>query len=162
MTETAIHNRVTQMTGTAYPIIQAPMGWIARAQLASAVSNAGGMGIYGVARDLPEEGVGTHLAVENFGMAEEIEHFRVFGREGGVEEPLVGKDEIVGCDGHPIRPFPLGLKMERPLGEIVVVSPFDRRPGERDAVLRVNRRVGAWLLGTFGVEARQPARRRGR
>lgn len=45
MTETAIHNRVTQMTGTAYPIIQAPMGWIARAQLASAVSNAGGMGI---------------------------------------------------------------------------------------------------------------------
>ncbi|MGI9316344.1 MAG: NAD(P)H-dependent flavin oxidoreductase [bacterium] len=33
------------MTGTDYPIIQAPMGWIARAQLASAVSNAGGMGI---------------------------------------------------------------------------------------------------------------------
>jgi enoyl-[acyl-carrier protein] reductase II len=33
------------MTGTQYPIIQAPMGWIARAQLASAVSNAGGLGI---------------------------------------------------------------------------------------------------------------------
>ncbi|MEH6569310.1 MAG: nitronate monooxygenase, partial [Halioglobus sp.] len=45
MTEPAIHNRVTQMTGTDYPIIQAPMGWIARAQLASAVSNAGGMGV---------------------------------------------------------------------------------------------------------------------
>ena len=45
MTESAINNRVTQMTGTDYPIIQAPMGWIARAQLASAVSNAGGMGI---------------------------------------------------------------------------------------------------------------------
>jgi len=40
-----INNRVTAMTGTAYPIIQAPMGWIARAQLASAVSNAGGLGI---------------------------------------------------------------------------------------------------------------------
>ncbi len=40
-----IENRVTEMTGTDYPIIQAPMGWIARAQLASAVSNAGGMGI---------------------------------------------------------------------------------------------------------------------
>ena len=38
-----IENRVTEMTGTDYPIIQAPMGWIARAQLASAVSNAGGM-----------------------------------------------------------------------------------------------------------------------
>jgi len=40
-----IENRVTAMTGTDYPIIQAPMGWIARAQLASAVSNAGGLGI---------------------------------------------------------------------------------------------------------------------
>ena len=45
MTAAPISNRVTQMTGTAYPIIQAPMGWIARAQLASAVSNAGGLGI---------------------------------------------------------------------------------------------------------------------
>ncbi len=41
----AIHNRITQMLGVQYPIVQAPMGWIARAQLASAVSNAGGMGI---------------------------------------------------------------------------------------------------------------------
>lgn len=40
-----IHNRVTSMLGVEHPIIQAPMGWIARAQLASAVSNAGGMGI---------------------------------------------------------------------------------------------------------------------
>jgi enoyl-[acyl-carrier protein] reductase II len=38
-------NRITQMLGVARPIVQAPMGWIARAQLASAVSNAGGMGI---------------------------------------------------------------------------------------------------------------------
>lgn len=45
MSEPTINNRVTAMTGTDYPIIQAPMGWIARAQLASAVSNAGGMGI---------------------------------------------------------------------------------------------------------------------
>ena len=41
----SINNRVTDILGTQYPIIQAPMGWIARAQLASAVSNAGGMGI---------------------------------------------------------------------------------------------------------------------
>jgi len=40
-----IVNRVTKLLGTEYPIVQAPMGWIARAQLASAVSNAGGMGI---------------------------------------------------------------------------------------------------------------------
>ena len=40
-----IKNRVTEMAGVDYPIFQAPMGWIARAQLASAVSNAGAMGI---------------------------------------------------------------------------------------------------------------------
>lgn len=40
-----IKNRLTQLLGVDYPIIQAPMGWIARSQLASAVSNAGGMGI---------------------------------------------------------------------------------------------------------------------
>ena len=39
------NNRVTEMLGVEIPIIQAPMGWIARSQLASAVSNAGGMGI---------------------------------------------------------------------------------------------------------------------
>ena len=38
-------NRVIQDTGAKYPIIQAPMGWIARSQLASAVCEAGGMGI---------------------------------------------------------------------------------------------------------------------
>lgn len=38
-------NRVTRMLGIDIPIIQAPMGWIARAQLASAVSRTGAMGI---------------------------------------------------------------------------------------------------------------------
>jgi enoyl-[acyl-carrier protein] reductase II len=38
-------NRITKLLGVKYPIVQAPMGWIARAQLASAVSNAGAMGI---------------------------------------------------------------------------------------------------------------------
>jgi enoyl-[acyl-carrier protein] reductase II len=33
------------MLGIEIPVIQAPMGWIARSQLASAVSNAGGLGI---------------------------------------------------------------------------------------------------------------------
>jgi len=40
-----IDNRVTRLLGVRYPIVQAPMGWIARARLASAVSNAGGLGI---------------------------------------------------------------------------------------------------------------------
>ena len=38
-------NRITQMLGVDIPIVQAPMGWIARSPLASAVSMAGAMGI---------------------------------------------------------------------------------------------------------------------
>ncbi|MFM9038283.1 MAG: NAD(P)H-dependent flavin oxidoreductase [Actinomycetota bacterium] len=40
-----IRNRVTELLGVDYPIVQAPMGWIARSRLASAVSNAGALGI---------------------------------------------------------------------------------------------------------------------
>lgn len=42
---TRFPNRVTDMLGIEVPIVQAPMGWIARAPLASAVSNAGGLGV---------------------------------------------------------------------------------------------------------------------
>jgi enoyl-[acyl-carrier protein] reductase II len=38
-------NRVTEMLGVDIPLVQAPMGWIARSQLASAVSNCGALGI---------------------------------------------------------------------------------------------------------------------
>jgi enoyl-[acyl-carrier protein] reductase II len=38
-------NRVTRLLGVEIPIVQAPMGWIARAPLASAVSRAGALGI---------------------------------------------------------------------------------------------------------------------
>ncbi|HKC52887.1 MAG TPA: nitronate monooxygenase [Myxococcota bacterium] len=38
-------NRVTRLLGVEIPVVQAPMGWVARSQLASAVSNAGAMGI---------------------------------------------------------------------------------------------------------------------
>jgi enoyl-[acyl-carrier protein] reductase II len=40
-----IRTRVGDLLGVEYPIFQAPMGYIARAQLASAVSEAGGLGI---------------------------------------------------------------------------------------------------------------------
>lgn len=45
MTAKPVKTRITDMLGIEKPIIQAAMGWIARAQLSSAVSNAGGMGI---------------------------------------------------------------------------------------------------------------------
>lgn len=40
-----ITNRLSSMLGVDYPIVQAPMGWIARSPLASEVSNAGALGI---------------------------------------------------------------------------------------------------------------------
>ena len=45
MVATKFSNRITELLGIEIPIVQAPMGWIARSQLASAVSNAGGLGI---------------------------------------------------------------------------------------------------------------------
>jgi enoyl-[acyl-carrier protein] reductase II len=40
-----MQTRITELLGIEIPIVQAPMGFIARARLASAVSNAGGLGI---------------------------------------------------------------------------------------------------------------------
>jgi NADH:quinone reductase (non-electrogenic) len=40
-----MHTRITEMLGIRYPIIQGGMQWVGRAELASAVSEAGGLGI---------------------------------------------------------------------------------------------------------------------
>lgn len=37
--------RVTEMLGIRYPVVQGGMMWVRRAELASAVSNAGGLGV---------------------------------------------------------------------------------------------------------------------
>src|SRR5436309_14901297 len=37
--------RITELLGIKYPIIQGGMQWVGRAELASAVANAGGLGI---------------------------------------------------------------------------------------------------------------------
>ena len=38
-------NRVTELLGIRYPIIQGGMQWVGKAELVAAVSNAGGLGI---------------------------------------------------------------------------------------------------------------------
>jgi NADH:quinone reductase (non-electrogenic) len=43
--QAAMKTRITEMLGIRYPIIQGGMMWVGRAELASAVSNAGGLGI---------------------------------------------------------------------------------------------------------------------
>ncbi|AXQ31073.1 nitronate monooxygenase [Solimonas sp. K1W22B-7] len=53
-------NRVTELLGTKYPIIQGGMMWVGRAELAAAVSNAGALGILtALTQPTPE-----HLAKE--------------------------------------------------------------------------------------------------
>jgi len=48
------HNRITQLFGIEYPIVQAGMIWASGWRLASAVSNAGGLGILGAGSMYPE------------------------------------------------------------------------------------------------------------
>lgn len=45
MVDKPIKTRITEMFGCKYPIIQGGLGYLSRAELAAAVSNAGGMGI---------------------------------------------------------------------------------------------------------------------
>ena len=47
MEEYNMKSEVTELLGIKYPIIQGGMAWVATHELASAVSNAGGLGIIG-------------------------------------------------------------------------------------------------------------------
>jgi NAD(P)H-dependent flavin oxidoreductase YrpB (nitropropane dioxygenase family) len=61
----AMRTRVTELLGIRYPIIQGGMQWVGRAELASAVSNAGGLGILtGLTQPTPQ------------GLSQEIERCR--------------------------------------------------------------------------------------
>jgi enoyl-[acyl-carrier protein] reductase II len=57
-----VRTRVSDLLGIEYPIVQAPMGYIARAQLASAVSNAGGLGIIAQMADRTDRPFGVNVA----------------------------------------------------------------------------------------------------
>jgi enoyl-[acyl-carrier protein] reductase II len=54
------HNRITQLFGIRYPLIQAGMVWCAGWELAAAVSNAGGLGLIG-AGSMDAETLRTHI-----------------------------------------------------------------------------------------------------
>jgi enoyl-[acyl-carrier protein] reductase II len=87
-----IDTRVSRLLGVRYPIVQAPMGWIARSRLASAVSNAGGLGIIETSsgeldvvkdeirrmRDLTDRPFGVNIA-------------QLFVRDPGIVEFVVGQ-----------------------------------------------------------------------
>ncbi|MFB6259081.1 MAG: NAD(P)H-dependent flavin oxidoreductase [Flavobacteriales bacterium] len=56
----ASYNRITELFGIRYPLVQAGMVWCAPWELASAVSNAGGLGLIGSASMYPEV-LRTHI-----------------------------------------------------------------------------------------------------
>ena len=85
-------NRVTRDLGVEIPIVQAPMGWIARSRLASAVSRAGALGIIETSsgeldavkgeirkmRDLTDKPFGVNIA-------------QAFVRDPGIVDFVVGQ-----------------------------------------------------------------------
>ena len=56
-----IKTKVTEMLGIEYPIIQGCMQWFATADLASAVSNAGGLGVISSASFASAEDLRTEI-----------------------------------------------------------------------------------------------------
>ena len=64
-----ISTRITDLLGIDVPIVQAPMGWMARSQLASAVSEAGGLGIIETSSGLVVEGVQMGTRLGDYGAA---------------------------------------------------------------------------------------------
>ncbi|MBB3604715.1 enoyl-[acyl-carrier protein] reductase II [Mycolicibacterium sp. BK556] len=70
-------NRIQTLLGVTYPVVQAPMTYIARAQLAAAVSEAGGLGVIETlteegredllkVRDLTDRPVGANLMIQGW------------------------------------------------------------------------------------------------
>ena len=53
--------RITQLLGIRYPIIQGGMQWVATAEMASAVSNAGGLGMLGALTQPTPEDLGREI-----------------------------------------------------------------------------------------------------
>lgn len=56
-----MHTRVTELLGIRYPIIQGGMMWVGRAELAAAVSNAGGLGIMTALTQPTPEGLAVEI-----------------------------------------------------------------------------------------------------
>jgi NAD(P)H-dependent flavin oxidoreductase YrpB (nitropropane dioxygenase family) len=54
-------NRVTALLGTRYPIVQGGMQWVSRAEMAAAVSNAGGLGLLGALTQPTPEDLGREI-----------------------------------------------------------------------------------------------------
>ncbi len=77
MLQWCVANRIQTLLGVTYPVVQAPMTYIARAELAAAVSEAGGLGIVETlteegradlrrVRELTDRPVGANLMIQGW------------------------------------------------------------------------------------------------
>ena len=123
----AMKTRITELLGVEIPVIQAPMGYIARAQLASAVSNAGGLGIvetssgqlddvkeeFAKMRDLTDKPWGVNIAQMLVRDMEEIvdfvasQHIKVVTTSAGdprvlTEELEIGRHLRASCGAYAV------------------------------------------------------------
>lgn len=99
--------RLCQLLGVRYPIIQAPMAWITCAELAAAVSNAGGLGTIG-----PDAGERTQGEAKNLEIVERRLREQIH--------------KVKGLTSHPFAVnFPIGWGKQRTFNECRVTAAID-------------------------------------
>lgn len=115
------NNRVCKLLGTKYPIIQGGMAWVANAELASAVSNGGGLGVIAAANTPPEILEQEILKAKNM-----IEPGRPFGLNIMLMSPTAD-DALEVAAKHRVPVVTTGagspgkvLEKLKPLGTIVI------------------------------------------
>ena len=84
-------NRICKRLGIRYPIIQAPMNWVSGAELASAVSNAGGLGTLGP--NSGAENITTDVALTGERMRSQIRKVRQLTKAPFAVNVVVGVGE---------------------------------------------------------------------
>ncbi|MFP3563071.1 NAD(P)H-dependent flavin oxidoreductase [Paraburkholderia sp. SIMBA_030] len=83
-------NRITELLGIDYPIIQGGMRWVARAELAAAVGNAGGLGF-----------ISAHTHASADALAREIDQVRALSdKPFGVNLTLLGSNAGLDYEGY--------------------------------------------------------------
>ena len=87
------NNSICQMLGIDYPVIQGGMAWVADAQLAAAVSNAGGLGLIAAMNSNGEQ------LREQIKKAKELTD-RPFGVNLMLMSPFIEEAVEVVCEEH--------------------------------------------------------------
>ena len=125
--------RVTQMLGIAYPIILAPMAWITDADLAAAVSEAGGLGTIGPNAGFKD--VTTDVNKTGERLREQIQKFRKMTDKPFAVNFVVG---VVGMDrAFSDRCLEIGIEERIPVAIVSQGSPAVYTQKLKDAGMKV-------------------------